>query len=720
MKKFAAVVLMTAGLLAAQTQTPPPSAGEQPTFKAGSEETDLDVVVRDKKGRLVTDLTQADFTVLDNGEARPIKSFRIVQGTEAINSSGGRNQLDPLRQLRLITLVFQGGDVEAKRLGKDAAMELIKGELAQNVYIAVMTIDHKLQAIQPFTNDRELLKKAILRATATVSDYTSDTIRVKQELQTMLGPATGGDMSMVGQTNAATASAGAVQNGPGASGPTGAANAAMAGLMLNILQGAQADESTDWSRSSIFPLLDLVKEQYRLPGRKSILYFSGGFPINQSTEEPFKQIVSLANRANVSFYCIDTHGLTSYSTAGASNDALKDAAASSMKNATSSTTGISTDQAKSTDKAYDAGNSDTQNAIGRLASQTGGTLIANTNDFKGPIRKITEEAQSYYEITYDPQITKYDGSFRKVSVKVSSDLRVQSRAGYFALPPNLAKGGEVVASYEVPLLTALDTKPLQRDFNFQAAAMHFRGAGSGECEVVVDIPVGGLTFEEDKAAGVFNGKLGYVAIIKDSNGNVVKKLRQEVPMRVTPDKIEAYKAASHFIYNEGFGLPPGRYTLEAAVLDMQSQKVSARKSVFVVPAQDGTLGLSSVTLIRNTKAKDAATKPDDPMLMADKVVMPMVNPILKKADYQSIPFYLTLYPDKKSSDKPTLTMEFSKDGEMLGKGQAPLGDPDPTGRIQYVANAPASALPPGNYQIRFVAAQGSEQADETVTFTLEP
>ena len=59
------------------------------------------------------------------------------------------------------------------------------------------TILAQLQAIQPFTNDRELLKKAILRATATVSDYTSDTIRVKQELQTMLGPATGGDMSMV-------------------------------------------------------------------------------------------------------------------------------------------------------------------------------------------------------------------------------------------------------------------------------------------------------------------------------------------------------------------------------------------------------------------------------------------------------------------------------------------------------------------------------------------
>jgi VWFA-related protein len=710
MKKLLAALLITAGFVLAQT--------DQPTFKAGSEETDLDVVVRDKKGRLVTDLTEKDFTILDNGEPRPIKSFRIVQGTEAINSSGGRTQLDPLRQLRLITLVFQGGDVEAKRLGKDAAMELVKGELAQNVYIAVMAIDHKLQAIQPFTNDRDLIKKAILRATATVSDYTSDTIQVKQQLQTMLGPAKGGDMSMVGQTSALTASAGAVQNGPGAGGPSGAANAAMAGLMLNILQGAQADESTDWSRSSIFPLLDLVKEQYRLPGRKTILYFSGGFPITQSTEEPFKQIVSLANRANVSFYCIDTHGLTSYSTAGSSNDALKDAAASGMKNVTSSTTGISMDQARSTDKAYDAGNSDTQNAIGRLAVQTGGSLIANTNDFKNPIRKITEDAQSYYEITYDPQITKYDGSFRKVMVKTTTaDLRIQSRAGYFALPPALAKGGETVASYEVPLLMALDTKPLQHDFSFQSAAMHFRG---GVCEVVVDIPVGGLTFEEDKTAGVFNGKLAYVAVVKDANGNVVKKLRQEVPMRVTPDKIEAYKAASHFIYNESFNLPPGRYTLEAAVIDMQNQKLSARKSVFVVPAQDGTLGISSVTMIRNTKAKEPSTKPDDPMLMADKIVMPMVNPTLKKSDYQTLPFYLTLYPDKKSTDKPTLTMEFSKDGQMLGKGQAPLGEPDATGRIQYVANAPASALPPGNYQIRFVAAQGSEQADETVTFTLEP
>ncbi|HWY47409.1 MAG TPA: VWA domain-containing protein, partial [Bryobacteraceae bacterium] len=148
-------------------QTPAPAEDSQKAgFKANAEETVVDVVVRDKKGRLVKDLKESDFTVTDNGQTRPIKSFRIVEGTEAINASGGRTQLDPLRQLRLITLVFQGGDQNAKKLARDAALELIKGELAQNVYISVMAIDHRLQAIQPFTNDRQLLRKAIARATA--------------------------------------------------------------------------------------------------------------------------------------------------------------------------------------------------------------------------------------------------------------------------------------------------------------------------------------------------------------------------------------------------------------------------------------------------------------------------------------------------------------------------------------------------------------------------
>ena len=372
MRIFLALTLTTvlAADMSAQAPATNAPSGQTPSFKAGAEETVMDVVVRDKKGRLVTDLKESDFTITDNGESKAIKSFRLVEGTEAISSSGGRAQLDPLRQLRLITLVFQGGDQNAKKLARDAAMELIKEELAQNVYLSVMAIDHRLQAIQPFTNDRQLLRKAIARATASVNDYTSDTIQVRSNLESMLGPMQGGDPSATGRANALSSAASSA-SGPGAANSNGP-NAAMAQLMLNILVNAQADEAADQSRASVFPLLDLVKEQYRLPGRKTILFFSTGFPITQATEDPFKSIISIANRANVSFYSVDVSGLNSgvgfgggssdmgarsvtASSTGSASGAMDEAAAAARSNVTSSSTGISMDQAQATDRLMDAG-----------------------------------------------------------------------------------------------------------------------------------------------------------------------------------------------------------------------------------------------------------------------------------------------------------------------------------------------------------------------------
>jgi hypothetical protein len=160
--------------------------------------------------------------------------------------------------------------------------------------------------------------------------------------------------------------------------------------------------------------------------------------------------------------------------------------------------------------------------------------------------------------------------------------------------------------------------------------------------------------------------------------------------------------------------------LETAVMDMQGEKVSARKSVFVVPAKSDALGISSVTLVRNVKPKDATTKADDPMLSPDGVVMPTVSPVLKKTENDAIPFYVTLYPDKKSADKTTLSMEFSKDGQVLGTVPAPApGAADAQGRIPYSVRIPDANFPPGNYEVRLVAQQGTEKAAESVSFTIE-
>ncbi len=721
MIRFWTVTLSVAAALgsmrAGPGQAAPSAAGnQQPTFKAGGEEVVLDVVVRDKKNRPLNDLKAQDFEVFDNGEKRAIKSFRLVQGNEAISSGGARTALDPLRQIRLLTMIFDGLDNDGRRLSREAALSLLKNELQPNVYISVLTIDRALEAIQPFTNDRDLLKKAVERSTSGALNFASDTARIRTQLQEMLGPNQAGQ-GLADQTDSmSNGSSG--QSGPAAAanGPA-AANAIMARMMLRMLQSKQLDESSDQGRAKISALLQAVKEQYSLPGRKTILYFTPGFQIPQGMEEPFKEVISIANRSNVSFYALDARGLGVAGQNDSSNGQLHDAMSASAENMHRGN--VSTSNAQSADMAIEAGRANVQNTLAILADSTGGFLIANTNDFSGKLKRLTEDIETYYEISYDPQIQTYDGSFRKVSVRTDvANTRVQSRSGYFALPPSM-RTQAVLATYEVPLLKALSATPLPRTFGFQTAALHFKGLNdTSDCVLVLDVPIGNLTMQQNKTTGEYDANFAYVMVVKDGKGEIVKKLHNELPLKVEASKVNAIKASSQFIDAQNFELPPGRYTLESAVLDSEGNRISARKSVFVMPAFDGSLAISSVAPVRDLKPK-GDTPDGDPLLMGGQVVSPMINPTVKKADTNGLSFYVVIYPGKADTEKPTLQMEFSKDGQVLGSGSPALGNADAQGRIQYVATVPLEQLSAGDYQVRFVAKQGAHAAEESVTFTVE-
>lgn len=688
------------------------------TVRTTTEEVLLDVVVRDKKGHPVYNLNPDDFQVLDNNEPKKISSFRLVQGAEAIGSGGARTQLDPLRQVRLVTMIFHCWDNDARRLAASGALELLNGELPQNVYIAVMTIDHKLEVLQPFTNDSALVKKAIERATRSQNtDFSKDTDAVRAQLQVMLGPNTSGAQTAQGQidnTNATLAAQG--RNASGAD----LANVAMAQMVLTMIETEQSNAMMEGGRSEIWALLDAVKEQYRLPGRKTVLYFSeGGFVIPQGMEQPFKNVISIANRSNVSFYPIDTHGLTTTSTNQATIDTLNRAAQAS-RDQQASTTGaaVRPDEAQLFDTGIESTRANTQNVLANLADSTGGALIANTNDLRAPLRKLAEDIQTYYEISYNPGIANYDGSFRKIAIKMSSgDLRVQSRSGYFALPPALAAKEAVLGSYEVPLLTALTSPELPNAFNYQASAMHFRGPqGEPVCELVLDVPLADVTLQQ--AAGESSGRLSYVALLKNAQGEVTEKFQKDIPLNVPAAKLEGFKA-SHFIYTEHFHLPPGQYTLETAVLDGGGSRISARRTDVTMPASANRLGLSSIAFVRDTKQKDSTSQENDPLVVGSTVISPTVSPVLTKSVQASLPFYVFVYPDRGAQGAPQLIMEFSRNGQVLMRAPTQLGQPDKDGRIPFVASVPLAHLEPGQFTLHFVVKQGTETAEESASFTLQ-
>jgi VWFA-related protein len=706
----AAAVAFCSTSVAAGPQSQAP-ASPPPTTQVRTEEVLLDVVVRDKKGRVVTDLKPEDFHILDNGEPRPIKSFRLVQGGEALSGGGSsaRTQLDPLRQIRLVTMIFQCFDTQSLRLAHDAALDLIKGELPQNVYVAVMTIDHKLEVLQPFTNDPDLLRKAIDRATRSGSaDFSKDTETVQKQLEQIVGPNTSGAQSAQEQINnmATTAHNPAVQE--------------MAQMLLDMIETEQSNAMTQAGRTSIYALLDAVKEQYRLPGRKTILYFSEGFTVPLDLDNTFHDVISVANRSNVSFYSVDARGLTELSTNQAAVNTLHNAAQSAHDQAMAAGgQAVRRDEVRAIDTSIESIRANTQSALGTLADSTGGALIANTNDLRGPLHRLAEDIQTYYEITYDPEIKTYDGSFRKITINMSSrDLHVQSRSGYIALPPALAGKGTALHAYEVPLLAALSSPDLPQAFGFEARALRFRGPENQPvCDLVIDVPLANVTLQPVGFGAQFEGRISYVALLKDAQGEAVKKFQNEIPLTVPAAKVEGLKA-SHFIYTEHFDLAPGQYTFEAAVLDGEN-KISAQKSSVTMPPPSAALGLSSVAVIRNVKQKDASTQADDPWLAGTQVVSPTLDPVINKAEAQSVSFYMVIYPDKSVAAPPQLVMEFSRNGKVLGAGSPPLTSAEQDGRIPYLAVVPLASFQPGDFTVRAIVKQGSQTAEETVSFTLK-
>ena len=71
--------------------------------------------------------------------------------------------------------------------------------------------------------------------------------------------------------------------------------------------------------------------------------------------------------------------------------------------------------------------------LGRLAGETGGFLIDNTNDFTSGFARMQQERTTYYLLAYQPTNTATDGKFRKVKVKVKrSGVTLRARSGYVA------------------------------------------------------------------------------------------------------------------------------------------------------------------------------------------------------------------------------------------------------------------------------------------------
>src|SRR5437763_8474584 len=217
-----------------QSQQNTSSQATSHTVRSTANEVVLDMVFRDKKGRTIHDIRPEEIHVFEDGVEQKVTSFHLVEGRSAELSGApktpadsGSLSLDPMREVRLVTLVFEGLDQEGKRFFRQSLKDILDMTPEQNLYFSILTIDQRLHVLQPFTADHTTLLKSVDRAAMwSFTQYQNNSVQVKSELKQVVD---GGEPQLSGGAG----------GGPSQFAIAGAVNYRMAKMQYDMLQAAE-------------------------------------------------------------------------------------------------------------------------------------------------------------------------------------------------------------------------------------------------------------------------------------------------------------------------------------------------------------------------------------------------------------------------------------------------------------------------------------------------
>jgi VWFA-related protein len=712
---IAAVLLAAIPLIAQQNGAAPQ---KKPIFEAQSTVVLLDIVVRDKKGNPVRDLRPDEVKVSEDGMPRDLTAFRLVEGQVSDDRITGPMpaglQPDPSRQVSLVTMVFDKV-LDNRHLSKQAALDFVANNMQSNVWISVFSIDQRLYLRQPFTQDPYLVKQAINAATGSIS-VAAASLSGQASLEEQHAKEA---KSIAEQAEAGAPGTASAVGGPNA-GVIGAASAEaqMAQVIAATLRFSDSIQRQQQGQSSLYPLLSMVKAQGRLTGRKTIIYFAEGLVVPKNLEEVFKTTISEANRANVTIYGIDARGLNSSRDSEASQSQLLKAARDSQLQAAKRGGGaVTVDEVLIAENAEESLRANVQDTLGELAQSTGGFLTANTNDFKPNMQRIAADIGSYYEAAYVPVNPEFDGKFRKITVKVTRPgVTVQSRSGYFALPPG---EGSALLPYEMPLLTALTVDPPPHAFEYQAAAFQFgRSAEGREHVLMFEVPLEKMTFEEDTKKKTYRLRFSLLALVRDADGHVVERFSDDYPFEGPLNNLDNLRRGN-LIFKRQFTLKPGQYTIDYVAQDRDSGRTSVEKASLLVPA-DANCAVSTVSVIRRLEEAGPEMPANDPLRLDRMRVVPNFDLPISKAQNKNLSVYVVIYATPGATTAPKMALEFMQGDRLIARAMPALGAPDKEGRIPFVGTIPIEAVPAGQYSVRALVQEGNDVAESETPVTLVP
>lgn len=376
-------------------------------------------VIRD--GNPVRGLTQDDFEVIDGRKKQEITGFEVVDLSEVGRGRRARGAEIPqiaISGRRHFLLLFDMGysDLEALDRARTAARQIVAHSLHPSDLVGVATY-HKTMGtrlVLGFTGNREQAEAAIRNLGLT---------EWRDRIPDPLGLVVAGTADL------------APSAGDGGDG--GAANERQA--QRELLEGANAADlqigvdraRLDQAKSDFIGVTETFAQLAGMiasaEGRKHVVLLSQGFnsEVLTGVDDPARQIEINQAVELGQTWAINSDERFGDSSAASSLSAMVDAFR----------------QADCTIQAVDIGGLDNAGKISRneamfrMADQTGGELIQNFNDVGAAMGEVLDRTSVTYLLSFEPSNLEMNGEFRPIKVKLknsSRGTRLLHRTGYYA------------------------------------------------------------------------------------------------------------------------------------------------------------------------------------------------------------------------------------------------------------------------------------------------
>ena len=725
-----ALVLTLASHAALSGQTDQPRSSQ--SFTSTTTAILVDVVVRDKNGRLVVDLSARDFEITEDGVGQQVDSFtRVTRGggigvnvawrspdrTIAVSPGAPPTATaataDPADEDTTTAIVFGHLSSESLGLAQRATLDYIPPGGESGARIAVFAADPGIRAVQGYTTDRSLVRQAVARVIPSGTAAEEQTAERTDEL--------------VGRRRTLRGESGSGGGSTSGGGPALARTAAEIGQRetelrmveqeLNMLRSfGQIDR--DYKGYDISQGLQTVVESLApYSGRKTIVLFSEGLPVSPALTARLDSLIEAANRANVTAYAVDAHGLRARST---TNDIRKEMEVFAEERLIQNASGVSrTEQplTMSLERVEDMLQLDSRAGLARLSADTGGFLVEGSNNLGAAFRRIDEDSQFHYLLTYSPKNAALDGKFRSIHVTVRRPgVQVFARKGYRAVSsPRLTDR----PNYDLSAVALLDRTPLPNAFVVYAAGFSFPDAARpGLAPVLVRVNTDTLRFDVDARRSTYSAQATIVVRMRDGQGREVQRVSQHYSLTGDAKDLDAARRGEILFYREP-DLAPGVYTMESIVFDPVANRGSARVATLTIPAPDpSTLGMSSLVLVSRVEDLGNASAPSSaraaPLYVGRTLLYPNLGEPIARSTASELPFYFALYG---TLDGVRASAQLLRNGESLA--EAPIELPSASGpHVQHVGRFPIGALPEGTYQLRIRVTDGHRDISRTAFFTI--